>query len=241
VQTQKFSALNKLAAGIAHEFNNVVAGILGSAELVAMDLPEGHPGHESLKHVFEASNRARDFVQKIRALAQRPAIERQPILLQPVIEDCLQILRNIIPVRAEIRARINPACPRVNADPAGIHQVVLDLCLHAWQNLPEGRGQIQIELDPSAAAGPGNELSARFANAGHVCLTVRDNSQGLDKNQREKIFDPFNTRKSTGKKIGLELFLVREIIQAHQGEIFVTGEPGQGLAFQIYLPVARPA
>jgi signal transduction histidine kinase len=74
LQAQKFQALNHLAAGIAHEFNNLIAGILGSAELLAMDMPENHPGYETLKQIFEASNHAREFVCKLRLVAPAPGV-----------------------------------------------------------------------------------------------------------------------------------------------------------------------
>ena len=238
LQAQKFSALNQLAGGVAHEFNNLIAGILGSAELVAMDLPEKNPGHETLKQIFEASNHARDFVQKLRALGHRHPPERKPIRLQPVIEECVQILRTIIPVKVELQTHINPDCPKVNADHAQIHQAILDLCLHCWQGLADRRGRIKITLENCPAARPPAGASSLLRPGPHLCLTVQDNSPGLEKNASETIFHPFRIRRSGGKKNGLELFLVRETIQAHQGEIFVESEPGKGLAFQIYLPVA---
>ena len=104
LQDQKFHALNQLASGTAHEFNNIIAGILGSAELLAMDLPENHPARDTLKQVFEASNHARDFVHKLRVFGQRPAPEFKLIGLPPVIEECLQILRSIIPAKVEVLA-----------------------------------------------------------------------------------------------------------------------------------------
>ncbi len=232
---QKFLALNQLSAGIAHEFNNVIAGILGSAELIAMDLPADHPAHESLRQIFEASNRARDFLQKIRALAQRPPVSRQPVPLQPVIEECLQILRGIIPAKVELESEINPGCPPVNADAAQIHQALLDLCLYCWHGLPERSGHIKVTLENCRLT---KNFSPALHSGPHVRLTVRDNSPGLDHRAREKIFDPFHTRKAAAKKIGLELFLVRELVHAHHGEITVESEPGSGLAFHIYLPVA---
>jgi PAS domain S-box-containing protein len=238
LQTQKFNALNQLAGGVAHEFNNLIAGILGSAELVAMDLPEGHPGHDTLKQIFDASNQAREFVHRLRALGQRPPLERKPIRLQPVIEECLQILHTIIPAKAELQTHIDPDCPRVNADHAQLQQAILDICLHAWQGLTERRGRIRITLENCPLAHPPAGAPNLLRAGPHVCLTVHDNSAGLEKSAREHLFHPFRTRRSSGKKTGLELFLVRETIQAHQGEIFVESEPGQGLTFKIYLPVA---
>ena len=238
LQAQKFNALNQLAGGVAHEFNNLIAGILGSAELVAMDLPEKNPAHETLRQIFEVSNHARDFVHKLRVLGQRLPLERRPLRLQPIIEECVQILRTIIPVKVELQTHINPDCPRVNADHAQIHQAILDLCLHAWQGLADRRGRIKLTLDNCMEVRPPAGIPSLLRSGPHLCLTVQDNSPGLEKNAGENIFHPFRIRRSGGKKIGLELFLVRETIQAHQGEIFVESEPGNGLAFHIYLPVA---
>jgi len=238
LQAQKFNALNQLAGGVAHEFNNLIAGILGSAELVAMDLPEKNPAHETLKQIFEASNHARDFVQKLRALGLRLVPERKLIRLQPVIEECVQILRTIIPAKVEVQTHINPECPRVNADHAHIHQAILDLCLHAWQGLADRRGRIKLTLENCALVRPPAGAPSLLRPGPHLRLTVQDNSPGLEKSARDSIFHPFRHRRSGGKKTGLELFLVRETIQAHQGEIFVESEPGKGLAFHIYLPVA---
>ena len=238
LQAQKLSALNQLAGGVAHEFNNLIAGILGSAELVAMDLPEKHPGHETLRQIFEASNHARDFVHKLRAVGHRQLPDLKPIRLQPVIEECLQILRTIIPAKVELQTQISADCPKINADHTQMHQAVLDLCLHAWQGLADRRGRVKITFENCPPARlPANAPSLQPGSP-HVCLTVKDNSPGLEKSARETIFHPFRIRRSGGKKIGLELFLVRETIQAHQGEIFVESEPGHGVAFHIYLPVA---
>jgi len=238
LQAQKFYALNQLAGGVAHEFNNIVAGILGSAELLGMDLPESHPAHEALKHIFEASHHARDFVQKLRIFGQRPPLEFKLVSLPPIIEECLQILRSIIPDKVELQTRVNPDCARVNADAAQIHQAILDLCLHAWQGLADRRGHLSISLDNCPVVPPPAGTSGLLQPGSHVCLIIQDDSPGLEKSAREHIFSPFRNRRSSGTKAGLELFLVRETIQAHQGEIVLESGPGQGLKFLIYLPAA---
>lgn len=239
LQEQKFHALNQLAAGVAHEFNNLIAGILGSAELLAMDMPEGDASRETLQQIFEASNLAREFVHKLRLLGQRPAPEFKPVRLQPVIEECLQILRTIIPAKVELNARINPACPMVCADAAQIHQAILDLCLHSWQGLAERRGRIDVSLETCPAPRPPTGVPSLLRPGPHVCITVQDDSHGLEKSVCDQIFHPFHNRRARGKKVGLELFLVRETVQANLGEIFVESEPGRGLAFRIYLPLAE--
>ncbi|HEX4348881.1 MAG TPA: ATP-binding protein [Verrucomicrobiae bacterium] len=238
-QDQKFHALNQLAGSTAHEFNNIIAGILGSAELLAMDLPESHPAREALKQIFEASNHAREFVHKLRVFGQRPPPEFKLIRLQPVIEECLQILRSIIPAKVEVQASISPDCSQVNADSTQIQQAILDLCLYAWQGLADRRGTINITHENCPVVHPSHGASGLLQPGPHLCLTVQDNnSPSLEKSAREHIFHPFRNRRSSGTKGGLELFLVRETIQAHQGEIFLESSPGHGLKFFIYLPAA---
>ncbi|MDR3460052.1 MAG: ATP-binding protein [Verrucomicrobiae bacterium] len=234
---QKFHALNQLSGSIAHEFNNIIAGILGSAELVAMDIQDGHPAHESLKQIFEASNRAREFLHKLRTFSQRPPVDPKPVSLPPIIEESLQILRGVIPDKVELQFRNHSACPRVNADAAQLQQVILDLCLHCWQGLHERRGLITVSL----AGGPLTKMCSPVLPPGdYVHLTIQDDSHGLEPHALKKLFDPFHTRRSS-KKIGLELFLARETIHAHQGELVAESAPGQGLAFHVLLPALPPA
>ena len=228
----KFATLNQLAAGTAHEFNNLIAGILGSAEIIALDLPEKHPARESLTQIFEATHRAREFVIKLRELAQRNPAELKSVRLQNIIEDALPILRTVISAKVQLHAQVDSTCPPVAADSAQIQQAVIELCLQCWHGLPDRSGEITIVLEKTTV-----EINLGLLTPGeYVRLTVRDNSPGLDKNSLAKIFDPFYLRRTNGKKIGLELFLVRETVHAHHGEIFAASEPGHGLAFHLYFP-----
>jgi len=237
LQAQRFQAMNQFAGGVAHEFNNLIAGILGSAELVAMGMPEGHPGHDTLKQIFEASNQARDFVHKLRAMGQRTSAEFKTVRLQQVIEECLQVLRTITD-KVEVITQIDPDCPPVHADAAQLHQAILDLCLHVWHGFAERRGQIKISLEYHQTVNVPAGVSCLLQAGPHICLMIQDDGPGLDKSASQNIFHPFRNRRSGGKKMGLELFLVREVIQGHHGDIFLESEPGLGQKFYIYLPAA---
>lgn len=229
---EKFLALNQLSGGIAHEFNNIIAGILGSAELMAMDIPEGHPAHESLKHIFEASNRARDFLHRVRHFSQRPPVQLKLTEPTPLLVETAQILRSVIPEKVSLEARLAPHCPAILADAPQLHQVILDLCLHCWQGLTDRRGHLQLTLDTIAAP-------VGFSGREAVQLVISDDSDGLDANALKRVFEPFHTRKATAKKIGLELFSAREVIHAHHGRITANSAPGQGLTFIIHLPIPK--
>ena len=228
----KFSTLNQLAAGTAHEFNNLIAGILGSAEIISLELPATHPARESLGHIFEASHRARDFVIKLRELGQRNLPENKPTQLQNVIAETLPILHTVIASKVRLTTHVATDCPLVLADAFQTQQILIELCLQSWHGLPERTGEITISLATISV----EKNLGLLAPGQHVRLTVSDNSPGLDKNSLEKIFDPFHLRRSNGKKIGLELFLIRETMHIHHGEIIAESEPGHGLAFHLYFP-----
>ncbi|HEX7652283.1 MAG TPA: ATP-binding protein, partial [Verrucomicrobiae bacterium] len=203
---------------------------------IGMDLHEGHPAYDSLKQIYEASSRGRDLLHKVRTFAQRPPIALQTLQLSSLIEETAQILRGIIPDKLELKVRVEPHFP-VLADPVQIQQLVMDLCLHCWQNLHERRGTIQILLQNHRLAEPIGLLAAGEV----VRLTVQDDSPGLDAAALRKVFHPFQTRKASSKKIGLELFMAKETALAHRGDLIAVSQPGQGLAFHLYLPVAATA
>jgi signal transduction histidine kinase len=186
-----------------------------------------------LKQIYEASGHARDFIYKIRAFSQRPPVERRPVALPTVIEESLQILRGVIPEKVGLHAVVQPGCPQVEADAAQLQQVLIDLCVFCWQGLLDRRGAITIALAGQPVIDPS---SPALAPGHYACLTIHDDSVGLEEAALKKVFNPFHTRK-TSKKIGMELFSARETVLAHQGDLTVQSPPGQGLTFQILLPV----
>jgi signal transduction histidine kinase len=237
MKTDRDQPLNQLAFGMAHEFNNFLAAILGSAELAALDLPDGHPARESLEQVVAASHRARNCVNQLQVFAQRSPPEFAPVDFQTVIQDCLHDLRQILPTTVEVQARIGADCPELDADAAQIQQAILNLCLHAWRRLPAATGQISISIENGHVIPPTPGMSPGVQNGPHLCLTVQDNGPKPEPRNRERIFQPFRIVQADGTKAGLELFLAREIIHEHRGEISVDDQSGEGLAFRIYLPV----
>jgi len=241
LQAQKMEAIGTLAGGIAHDFNNMLAGILGSAELVREDLGPNHPSQEYVQSVMTAAHRARELVQQILSFSRRRESEKRVLALQPVVGECIKLLRSTIPAMVKITHYIEPHCPPVLADPTQIHQVIMNICTNAWHALPETGGHIDFtlrsaEVDAVMAARHGQLRPGLYAR-----LVVTDNGHGMDAATRERIFEPFFTTKPATKGSGLGLSVVHGIIKSHSGAILVESEPGRGTTFQIYLPAARPA
>ncbi len=233
---QKMEAIGTLAGGIAHDFNNVLAAILGSAELIKMDMAPDHPSREFLDQIFVAGRRAREVVQQILTFSQRRESERSVIQLQPVVKECVKLLRSTIPAMVDISCHVDPDCSPVLADPTQIHQVIMNLCTNAWQALPENSGYIKVNLEMCeideivAASHPNLHIGPA------VRLSICDNGCGMDQATLERIFEPFFTTKSVGEGSGLGLSVIHGIVKNHQGVITVESQPGKGTVFHVYLP-----
>jgi signal transduction histidine kinase len=236
-QARNFKSINMLARSMAHDFNNVLAGIISSAELIKMDSAPENPSNEFLEQIFTAGERAREMLHQLREFSQRKPCERALIPLPPVVEECLQLLRSIIPDQVEITHAIAHNCPAVFADAAQIQQAVMKLCLNAWDSLPELKGRINVRLD-ECEIDPATAAAHSGLRAGpHLRLSIRDNGHGLRKGELERIFEPFTFKRINGKNSGLELFTVQEIINENDGVVTVESAPGEGTAFHLYFPI----
>ena len=240
LQAQKMEAIGTLAGGIAHDFNNVLAGILGSAELVREDLDPAHPSQEYMESIMTAANRARELVQQILTFSRRRDSEKRLFSLQPIVGECIKLLRSTIPAMVKITHHVESHCPPVFANPTQIHQVIMNICTNAWHALPETGGRIDIslqavEVDAAMAMRHGQLHPGVFAR-----LVISDNGHGMDMATRSRIFEPFFTTKPASKGSGLGLSVVHGIIKSHRGAILVESDAGKGTSFQIYLP-ARSA
>lgn len=240
-ESQKLEAVGTLAGGIAHDFNNILGAILGNAQLAVADTAPGHPARESLEEIRKAGQRARELVRQILAFSRRQAPERRVLAPGPVVTEAVRLLRATIPAGVELVTTVAPGVPAVLADPTQLHQVLVNLGTNAWHALGERPGRIEfglrpVTLDAAQAAALGGLRPGR-----HACLSVSDNGQGIDSAVRPRLFEPFFTTKEPGQGTGLGLSVVHGIVQAHEGAITVTSEPGQGATFAVYLPAAADA
>ena len=238
LQAQKMEAIGTLAGGIAHDFNNMLAGILGSAELVREDLPPNLPTQEYVESIMIAANRARELVQQILTFSRRQESEKQPLQLQPIVGECIKLLRSTIPAMVKITHHVESGCPPVLADPTQIHQVIMNIATNAWQALPETGGHISISLRAVEVDATMATQHRELRTGAFVRLVIADNGHGMDAKTRERIFEPFFTTKPASKGSGLGLSVVYGIIKSHRGAIVVESELGRGTTFQIYLPAS---
>lgn len=244
-QAQKLEAIGTLAGGIAHDFNNIIGIILTNAGLASLDLPlDLPPDHgtvESLAEITAAANRARDLVRQILAFSRRSESQFTLMKVQPIVNECVQMLRSTIPAMVSIKTSIDPACACINGDPTQIHQVVMNLCTNAWHALPESGGALDVRVDEIAAVNAPAAVQTDIAVENLVRLVVADNGHGMDAKTRERIFEPFFTTKPAGHGTGLGLAVVHGIIKSHGGTITVASSPGRGTTFEIFFPAQAQA
>jgi PAS domain S-box-containing protein len=244
-QSQKLEAIGRLASGVAHDFNNILMSIMGSADLILMDAKSadgaGNPGaNDTLSaeatEIKLSVERGAGLTRQLLAFSRRQATRPQLFDLGGVVSGMETMLRRLIGPEIDFRI-VRNSSPTVKADPAQIEQVILNLVINARDAMPEGGRLVvtldEVDLDEWGAAMMGE------AQAGHYTrLSVTDTGTGMDEQTRAKLFEPFFTTKAQGKGTGLGLSIVYGIVKQSGGHITVTSDPGQGATFLIYLPIA---
>ena len=219
---ERLATVGTLAAGVAHELNEPLTGILGFAELLEGSARLEGEAAGDLRRIRNAALHAREIVRKLllfsRQVSPRPGRVDVNGLVREVV-DFLKHRARTSPVAIDVR--LDPALPSIPADEAQIRQILINLCLNAIQAMPAG-GRLT--------------LATRFLR-GMVRLTVRDTGPGIPEEIRDKIFLPFFTTKPVGQGTGLGLAVVHGIVSAHRGEIRVIRRAG-GAEFQVTLPAS---
>lgn len=229
-QSHKMDALGTMAAGIAHDFSNLLGVIQGNAEFATHHLDPGHPALVCIDEVRRAGDRARRLVQQILTYSRPDSKARRVIPLIRPIQDALRVLRALIPSEVTLVSSLDISSPTVLADPIQIEQILMNLVTNAWHALKAGNGKIEVILD-TVESDPKAGTMQRFAR-----IVVQDNGSGIAPEIRSKIFDPFFTTKVAGSGVGLGLSIVQSIVTNQRGRIHVQSELGKGTRIEIWLP-----
>jgi len=221
---ERLATIGKLAAGVAHELNEPLTGILGFAELLK-EIPGMPPqGASDIGRIESAALHAREIVRKLLLFAKQIPPKQKPVDINTVVRDVLPFFESRCARKSvEVHCDLGLNLPAIFADESQIRQIVMNLVVNAIQAMGDG-GQLHV--------------STRVVDR-HVALTVRDTGVGIPEEMRSKIFLPFFTTKDAEKGTGLGLSVVLGIVKSHQGRIDVTSEAGQGSEFVVYLPTFR--
>lgn len=237
LQTAKMEAIGVLAGGIAHEFNNLLAVVLGNAELAMTTLSESSQEMPMLRKIVTASINASELCNQMLAYAGQGARSMETVECNALVKDLGGLLRVALSRKASLVYELSEEPLAARADRSQLRQIVLNLIMNAADAIGDSEGRIVIST--SARTFTTEELEDRDHDADlepgeYICLSFCDTGAGMDPTTRARIFDPFFTTKSTGR--GLGLAAVQGIVRAHQGTITLESILGVGTTFTVLLP-----
>ncbi len=227
VEAQKLAALGQLGAGVAHEINNPLGGVIGHVQLLLATHGAEHPDHEALKCIEDAARKASTVVHNLlRFSVQRKAPVYTSVDLNKLVRETLSLTEQLVlDAGIALELRLATPAPRVFGDAGQLGQVLLNLVSNARTATPKG-GRIIVRTDGDGASGS---------------FTVEDTGKGIAPEHKARIFEPFFTTKDEWSNVGLGLSVSFRIVSEHRGRIAVDSEPGRGARFTVAVPRDPPA
>ncbi len=236
---QRLQVMGTMTSGIAHEFNNFLTPILGYAELLMMELPDGSEEHESAQEIYEAADKAKDIVRQISVLS-RKNVETvyRSISAEKMITRALKLVESVCPPQITLRSDIRLGDTAILGNTTQINQMLLNICMNAIHAIGRNGGTITIRGRCINKKDLERKMEVIVSDVWqqYVQLTIEDDGSGMDAETLKQIFDPFFTTKRGGEGTGLGLALAEQIVHSHKGYIYAESEPGQGSVFRIFFP-----
>jgi two-component system cell cycle sensor histidine kinase/response regulator CckA len=237
-QAQKMEAIGQLAAGVAHDFNNILTVIQGHAGLLQHKLPADKLEARSVNQIFEAANRASTLIRQLLMFSRKQVMQFHHVDLNELLRTSIKMVARLVGEHVLIDFQPQQSLPAVRADTSMVDQITMNLAVNARDAMPNGgRVTIKTSLDTINRAATPTDPEERKGD--YVCLTFQDTGTGMDTHTLSRIFEPFFTTKPVGKGTGLGLSTVFGIVRQHQGWVDVESKPGQGTTFRIYFPASR--
>ena len=239
-QAQKMEAIGQLAAGVAHDFNNILTVIHGHAGLIKGQPGLAAPGADSAEKIINSANRATGLIRQLLMFSRKQVMQFRPIDINETIQNSLTMVGRL--VGEHIRLKLVPGAnlPSIHGDPTMMEQVVMNLALNARDAMTEGgevgivTGTVKVQRGPTL-------MDPEERDGEFVLLTFRDTGCGMDTAILNRIFEPFFTTKAVGQGTGLGLSTVFGIVRQHGGWIEVSSTPGAGTEFRLFYPASVQA
>ena len=234
-QAQKMEVVGQLAGGVAHDFNNMLAIILGQAEIALLKIKPGDPLEKRLQEIKTAANRSSTLTQQLLGFARKQSRQPQVLNLNDTVATMLTMLKRLIGEHLELRWAAEADHSSVDMDPGHLDQILTNLIINARDAI-DGTGVIsvktsQVELDEIFCQNHPGSRSGKY-----ILLKISDSGCGIDQEIIDRIFDPFFTTKGIGKGTGLGLSMVFGLVKQNNGYIDVHSTPEQGSTFNLYFP-----
>ena len=226
--------MGRLAAGVTHDFANLITVISGYAETIARRVHPSDPIRAELDEIRRAAAIGSRLTDQLMNYVRELPAETRMVDLRPIIAGVLDMLLPFLGEEIRLERRLEVVLPPVNADPTQIEQAVLNLVLNARDAVSNG-GRIRVETD-FFPLGPAEAEALQVGPGKYVSIRVSDNGVGMDADTLTQVFDSGFSASASGGHAGLGLTSVRRIVQAHGGAVTAVSAPGAGSAFTLLLP-----
>ena len=234
-QAQKMEAVGQLAGGVAHDFNNMLAIILGQVEIALMKIPPGDPLEKRLQEIKSAANRSSTLTQQLLGFARKQSRQPQVLNLSDTVATMLAILKRLIGENLELRWLAEAENPLVDIDPGHFNQILTNLIINARDSI-YGTGVITVKAKETILTNKFCSEHPGSTPGYYIQLSISDTGCGMGDDVLQKIFDPFFTTKGIGKGTGLGLSMVFGLVKQNNGYIDVISKPEEGSTFNLYFP-----
>src|ERR1700733_12578008 len=237
-QTQKMEAVGRLAASVAHDFNNILTAISGHSEMLLRQMTAGDPRCKNAEQIEKCVHMAVALTKQLLTFSRKQAIAPRILELNGVILNIETILRRLISKNIGFRTALNRDIGLIKADPSQIEQVLVNLVVNAQDAMPDG-GEVLI-ITANTTLNEDQVKNFPDLRAGdYVTLAIADTGTGMTEEVKAHLFEPFFTTKPPGKGTGLGLATCFGIVKENNGHIEVHSQIGKGTTFKIYFPSAR--
>jgi two-component system cell cycle sensor histidine kinase/response regulator CckA len=238
LQSQKMESIGQLAAGVAHDFNNILTIIQGRTDRVIAQMDGDDNVTGQLREVSTAATRAAGLTQQLLMFSRKKVM--QPRVLDPsgVLDGMTKMLQRLLGEQVVLESRCEAKLPAIEADAGMIEQVIMNLAVNARDAMPRG-GRLNISLVAREVDAAYTQQNSAARVGRFLCLSVSDSGCGMSKETMARIFEPFFTTKEVGKGTGLGLATVYGIVHQHQGWVEVESELKVGTTFRVFLPATN--
>ena len=238
LHAQKIDSLGSLAGGVAHDFNNILAAILGSASIMRRKITEKGRLYKYVEIIESASRRGSALTRQLLTFARKTEIEIKPVDVNAIIKETIHLFERSVTKEIRVAANLTNQATSVRGDDGQIQQALLNLFLNARDAMPNG-GTLTISTSVTQADAHSAHQFASVKPGTFIAISVSDTGVGIAKDIQDRVFEPFFTTKDNGTGLGLSVLY--GVVQNHGGFINLESEVGRGATFTIYFPRASTA